>query len=897
MGTGKTYSTKYLLDSNNSSGVAGQVLSTTSTGIDWVDANTVPGTGLWLANGNNIYNSNSGNVGIGVDDPQAKLEVKGTSATPADGNEIISVTNTTGGSKLLLGVVENSYGWIQSAEGGTLRNLLLNPTGGNVGIGTTLPGEKLEVAGNITAKNNADVFVNSIVSGSTTGRSFIKNVGDTGSVLVSAVYGSASTGTLFGISATRAASIITTSDTSVHPTSLIIGTFTGIPLYLGTNNLSRITILANGNVGIGTTGPDAPLHILKAAGGANIVTALKLDPDDATAGSGVSIDFNASTTNTGASLVGSRIVGARQGGNASGFLALYTSPDASGSVPLERMRIDSAGNVGIGVTGPTTHLEVTASQSNSSIRAGGLEMQSYAVNNGWYAENLYYNGGWRLRSAGYATQMYMQDSKILFNRFATGNAGDIVVPVQTMILDSNGKVGIDVTGPSAKLQVTSSGENGSGGYTNYGILTTSGGSYQATIGAMHDGDGYANLNLGSNVSSSNVFWHISKRVSNSNDLGGNNGLDFFYYNGFGFANLFGFSTTGNFKATGTVLASNNSPGYSFASDTGTGIARTGTHQMAFVHPSYTSLVLDALGRATFPQQVGIGTDTPTAPLAVHGQQKWYTTNADGDELRGFFNPGGSGDPAELYLYQANASTVGVALRATGDSYFVGGDVGIGVTGPNTKLHVVGSTRVTGDLFFDTTSTATYKIKKDGTSLQIWGNAIVPAIEVLNTGVLKLGVYALSGLGTPTHLLGVDGSGNVVKTNSFNSILDDTPASSTASGNIVNWSVSESTTAGSLYVVKTNGGWQTTDADIENGSIGMLAIALGSNATAGMLLQGFFYKASHGFTIGLPLYISNTAGAFTTTRPTGTNDYVRIIGYATSANHIYFDPDKTWVKLQ
>lgn len=43
MGTGKTYSTKYLLDSNNSSGAAGQVLSTTSTGIDWVDANTIPG--------------------------------------------------------------------------------------------------------------------------------------------------------------------------------------------------------------------------------------------------------------------------------------------------------------------------------------------------------------------------------------------------------------------------------------------------------------------------------------------------------------------------------------------------------------------------------------------------------------------------------------------------------------------------------------------------------------------------------------------------------------------------------------------------------------------------------------------------------------------------------------
>jgi hypothetical protein len=55
MGLGKTYSTKYLLDSNNSSGVAGQVLSTTSTGIDWADANTLPGAGLWLENGNDIY--------------------------------------------------------------------------------------------------------------------------------------------------------------------------------------------------------------------------------------------------------------------------------------------------------------------------------------------------------------------------------------------------------------------------------------------------------------------------------------------------------------------------------------------------------------------------------------------------------------------------------------------------------------------------------------------------------------------------------------------------------------------------------------------------------------------------------------------------------------------------
>ena len=130
------------------------------------------------------------------------------------------------------------------------------------------------------------------------------------------------------------------------------------------------------------------------------------------------------------------------------------------------------------------------------------------------------------------------------------------------------------------------------------------------------------------------------------------------------------------------------------------------------------------------------------------------------------------------------------------------------------------------------------------------------------------------------------------------VLDDTPTGQTTSGSgtIVEWSVSTSVSAGLLYVVKSDGGWTTADADSEAKSTAMAAIALGGNATSGMLLQGFFYKSNHGFAIGAPLYISNTAGAFSNSRPTGTGDYVRIIGYATSTNFIYFDPDKTWVKI-
>ena len=109
MGLGKTYSTKYLLDSNNSSGVAGQVLSTTSTGIDWVDANTVPGTGLWLANGNDIYNSNSGNVGIGTDDPADTLSY----------GRALDIQSSTGGAIYLRDSDATSVYGLFSYEGGT----------------------------------------------------------------------------------------------------------------------------------------------------------------------------------------------------------------------------------------------------------------------------------------------------------------------------------------------------------------------------------------------------------------------------------------------------------------------------------------------------------------------------------------------------------------------------------------------------------------------------------------------------------------------------------------------------------------------------------------------------------------------------------------------------------
>jgi hypothetical protein len=48
-------------------------------------------------------------------------------------------------------------------------------------------------------------------------------------------------------------------------------------------------------------------------------------------------------------------------------------------------------------------------------------------------------------------------------------------------------------------------------------------------------------------------------------------------------------------------------------------------------------------------------------------------------------------------------------------------------------------------------------------MEIWSGALFPSIDITNTGLLKFGAYALSGAGTPTKLLGVDSSGNVLTT--------------------------------------------------------------------------------------------------------------------------------------
>ena len=117
----------------------------------------------------------SGNVGIGTTDPKANFQVIGpaTSSVPAAGSgavggAIFSADLNTYG--MFIGSINSGNGYIQQqrTNAATYYDLMLQPNGGNVGIGTSSPGARLSVSGPAALANlgggstgSAALYVNS----------------------------------------------------------------------------------------------------------------------------------------------------------------------------------------------------------------------------------------------------------------------------------------------------------------------------------------------------------------------------------------------------------------------------------------------------------------------------------------------------------------------------------------------------------------------------------------------------------------------------------------------------------------------------------------------------------------------------------------------------------------
>lgn len=179
-----------------------------------------------------------GTIGIGTTSPGAKLHVVGTeSRFGGVASGFISVYNANSRS-----------GYFQANEGSDFRiasdindmtfyvsgsERVRFASGGNVGIGTTSPSEKLSVNGFSYAygAQNVSGFK---YENTTAGHVVIMNAND-------------SYAQIYTVGAT--------------------------PLMLGTNNTSRVYITSGGDVGIGITSPSTPLHIAKNSTYNNVSTA------------------------------------------------------------------------------------------------------------------------------------------------------------------------------------------------------------------------------------------------------------------------------------------------------------------------------------------------------------------------------------------------------------------------------------------------------------------------------------------------------------------------------------------------------------------------------------------------------------------------------------------------
>jgi hypothetical protein len=123
--------------------------------------------------GNLLLQSQGGNVGINTTNPLARFVVQGdaTFCNTLDNGQIRIQGSTSCAKKLFLGIDTNcstAFGYIQATETGvSVRSLILQPSGGNVGIGTISPSAKLSVVQDITTTAEFGSFGQFTVQGAT----------------------------------------------------------------------------------------------------------------------------------------------------------------------------------------------------------------------------------------------------------------------------------------------------------------------------------------------------------------------------------------------------------------------------------------------------------------------------------------------------------------------------------------------------------------------------------------------------------------------------------------------------------------------------------------------------------------------------------------------------------
>jgi hypothetical protein len=215
-----------------------------------------------------IFNGGTVGIGTGATMPGAKLHVVDADQNP-DGGTLILESASSNGPGLKLGC-QGGYAWMQSHAG---MPLALNPTAGNVGVGTATPGSSLSVDGGVAigksyAQNTTAIAVNNLaVEGSvgigTTGPGSRLSVD--GGVAVGKVYAQHGTTIAENNLAVEGNAGIGTASPGSR-LSVDGGVAIGKVYAQSATTVPQNDLAVEGKVGIGVTGPNFPLSFPDALG-------------------------------------------------------------------------------------------------------------------------------------------------------------------------------------------------------------------------------------------------------------------------------------------------------------------------------------------------------------------------------------------------------------------------------------------------------------------------------------------------------------------------------------------------------------------------------------------------------------------------------------------------------